>query len=333
MAKSSGQKQKILYLAKFFLEETDEDHPASMADILAYLKRAGIEAERKSIYSDLEDLRLFGMDIITLRGRGGGYFLGDRKFQLPEIRLLVDAVQSSRFLTQKKSEELIGKLRSLTSRHESSAISHNVFVSGRIKTMNESIYRNVDALSFAIEKNKKIRFRYFEWDTSGEKRFRRNGDFYTVSPYFLIWDDENYYLIAIEEESGEKRHFRVDKMMNIERVDDLREGKHLFADTSPADYEKKTFGMFGGKEERVSIWWHESLAGVFYDRFGKDSAVRKEKDGFISSHRIMLSPVFYSFLMGFGDRVRILSPESAVQGLLLLAEKTISAYTEKETEK
>ena len=325
MAKSSGQKLKILYLAKFFSEETDENHPASMTEILSYLKNAGIEAERKSIYADLEDLRLFGFDIITLRGKGGGYFLGDRKFQLPEVRLLVDAVQSSRFLTRKKSEELIAKLRSLASRHDSKAISHNVFVSGRIKTMNESIYRNVDAVSFAIENNKKIRFRYFEWDTAGEKKFHRNGDFYIVSPYFLIWDDENYYLIATEEK-GEKRHFRVDKMLAIETLEEMREGKENFKDISPADYEKKTFGMFGGKEERVTLWWDDSLSGVFFDRFGKESAVRKEKGGFISSHRIMTSPVFYSFLMGFGDRVKILSPESAVNEFCDLAKKALSSY-------
>ncbi len=332
MARSSGQKLKILYLAKFFSEETDENHPASMAEILSYLKKAGIEAERKSIYADLEDLRLFGFDIITLRGKGGGYFLGDRKFQLPEVRLLVDAVQSSRFLTQKKSEELIGKLRSLASRHDSKAISHNVFVSGRIKTMNESIYRNVDALSFAIENNKKIRFRYFEWDTNGEKKFRREGDFYTVSPYFLIWDDENYYLIATEEK-GEKRHFRVDKMLAIEALEELRDGKDLFKDISPADYEKKTFGMYGGKEERITLWWDEGLAGVFFDRFGKDSSVRKEKGGFVSSHRIMLSPVFYSYLMGFGDQVKILSPESAKKEFCALAKKALSVYENKEENK
>ncbi|MBR5295362.1 MAG: WYL domain-containing protein, partial [Clostridia bacterium] len=285
--------------------------------------------ERKSIYSDLEELRLFGLDIVTLRGQGGGYFLADRKFQLPEVRLLVDAVQSSRFVTRKKSEELIGKLRSLASRHESYALGHNVFVSGRIKTMNESIYRNVDAISFAIENNKKIRFRYFEWDTTGEKKFRRGGDFYTVSPYFLIWDDENYYLIAVEE-NGEKRHFRVDKMLNIDLVEELREGKENFGDTDPADYEKKTFGMYGGTEERVSIWWDESLAGVFYDRFGKENAVQKKDGGFISSHRIMTSPVFYSFLMGFGDKVKILSPESAAKELCSLAKKALSAYENKE---
>lgn len=330
MPKSSRQKQKILYLAKFFLEETDEEHPASMSDILAYLSRAGIEAERKSIYSDLEELSLFGLDIVTLRGRGGGYFLGERDFQLPEVRLLVDAVQSSRFLTRKKSEELIKKLRSLTSRHQSSTLSHTVSVAGRIKTMNESIYRSVDTISNAIENNKKIRFRYFEWSPEGEKRLRRDGALYTVSPFFLIWDNENYYLIGLDETSGEKRHFRVDKMLSPEEIDSPRQGKELFAELSPADYENRTFGMYGGKEERVTLWWHNSLSGVFYDRFGKDTTVRKDGDGFISSHRLMVSPVFFSFLMGFGGEVKILSPAWVQKEFCDLARKSLSPYESEE---
>jgi len=330
MPKSSRQKQKILYLAKFFLEETDEEHPATMSDILAYLSRAGIEAERKSIYADLEELSLFGLDIVTLRGRGGGYFLGEREFQLPEVRLLVDAVQSSRFLTRKKSEELIKKLRSLASRHQSGMLSHTVSVAGRIKTMNESIYRNVDAIGNAIEGNKKIRFRYFEWSPKGEKRLRRGGDCYVVSPFFLIWDDENYYLIAVEEKSGEKRHFRVDKMLSIEETDSFREGKELLGDLSPADYENRTFGMYGGKEERVSLWWSNRLSGVFYDRFGKDQTVRTSGEGFISSHRLMVSPVFYSFLMGFGGEVKILSPQWVQEEFCDLVRKNLAPYESEE---
>lgn len=330
MPRSSRQKQKILYLAKFFLEETDEEHPATMADILAYLSRAGIEAERKSIYADLEELSLFGLDIVTLRGRGGGYFLGERAFQLPEVRLLVDAVQSSRFLTRKKSEELIKKLRALTSRHQSSAISHTVSVSGRIKTMNESIYRNVDAIAGAIELGRKLRFRYFEWSPQGEKRLRRDGEYYVVSPYFLIWDNENYYLVAAEEKSGEKRHFRVDKMLNIEELDALREGKELFRDLSPADYENQSFGMYGGKEERVTLWWKESLSGVFYDRFGKEMTVRKAEGGYVSSHKLMVSPVFYSFLMGFGSDVKILSPDWVQKEFCDLARRSLAPYESEE---
>jgi len=331
VAKSSRQKQKILYLAKFFLEETDEDHPASMSDILAYLSRAGIEAERKSIYSDLEELSLFGLDIVTLRGRGGGYFLGERDFQLPEVRLLVDAVQSSRFLTRKKSEELIKKLRSLTSRHQSSALSHTVSVSGRIKTMNESIYRNVDAIGGAIERGHKIRFQYFEWTPEGKKKLRRDGERYTVSPFFLIWDNENYYLIGVEEKSGEKRHFRVDKMLSIEEVDLLRQGKELLEGVSPADYENRVFGMYAGKEERVTLRWSNSLSGVFYDRFGGDMTVRKDGDGFISSHRLMISPVFYAFLMGFGGDVKILEPQWVKEEFFNLVKKNLAPYESENT--
>ena len=221
---------------------------------------------------------------------------------------------------------MIAKLRSLASRYESAALSHTVSVAGRVKTMNESIYRNVDSIGNAIEKNRKIRFCYFEWDENGEKKLRRGGAFYVVSPFFLIWDNENYYLIAVEEESGEKRHFRVDKMLKIETLGDAREGKELFSDLSAADYEKKTFGMFGGREERVTLRWNKSLAGVCYDRFGKDFAVRRDGDGFISSHLVMVSPVFYSFLMGFGDGVEILSPQWAREEMRDLAKKVLGMY-------
>lgn len=329
MPKSFGQKQKILFLARFFMEETDEKHPASMADILHYLERAGISAERKSIYSDIEELRLFGLDIISSRGKDGGYFLGDRTFELPEVRLLVDAVQSSRFLTRKKSEELIRKLSSLTSRHEGRIISHNVCVAGRIKNMDESIYRNVDAIGCAIEENKKISFSYFEWDPAGKMRMRRGGENYIASPFYLLWDNENYYLIAVEEQSGEKRHFRVDKMLHIEPLEEKREGEELLGSISPADYEKKSFGMFGGKEERVSIWWSEELAGVFYDRFGTDRVVQKSEGGFVSSLSVMVSPVFYSFLMGFGSKVKILSPEWVKEEFISLAESALKPYQER----
>ena len=330
MPKSTGQKLKILYLAKFFLEETDENHIATMPQILSYLKRAGIEAERKSIYSDMEDLELFGLDIVRLKGKNGGYFLGERKFQLPEVRLLVDAVQSSRFLTRKKSEELIDKLRSLASRHDAGTLGHNVFVSGRVKTMNESIYLTVDTLSLAIEEDKMVRFSYFEWDIDGNKQLRREGEGYVVSPYYLLWDDEKYYLVAIDDKTGEKRHFRIDKMEKITLLSEKRKGKELFSSFNPAEYENKSFGMFGGKEERVTLWWDNSLAGVFYDRFGKDATLRKVEDGFLSSHSVLVSPVFYSFLMSFGDRVRIVKPDWVRKDFCTHTENILSSYHKEE---
>ncbi len=330
MPKSPGQKLKILYLAKFFLEETDENHIATMPQILSYLKRAGIEAERKSVYSDMEDLELFGFDIVRQRGKNCGYFLGERKFQLPEVRLLVDAVQSSRFLTRKKSEELIDKLRSLASRHEAGVLGHNVFVSGRVKTMNESIYLTVDTLSLAIEEDKMVRFFYYDWDMDGNKALKRNGQAYTVSPYFLLWDDEKYYLVAVDEKTGEKRHFRVDKMEKITLLSEKRKGKEYFKDFSPAVYENKSFGMFGGKEERVTLWWSEDLAGVFYDRFGKESTIRKREGGFLSSHSVLVSPVFFSFLMSFGDKVRITGPDWVKDEFVKHTKSILRSYEKEE---
>lgn len=325
MPKHSRQKQKILYLARFLLEETDEEHPATMGDIIASLERQGIRAERKSIYADLEELRTFGLDIIRTRSKTTGYFVGDRTFQLPEVRLLVDAVQSSRFLTRRKSEELISKLQTLLSRGEAKSLSRTVFVAGRIKTMNESIYNNVDAISRAIEEKKKVSFGYFEWDEKGEKRLRRNGERYVVSPYFLVWDDENYYLVAHEEKSGEKRHFRVDKMMQIRVMEEARGGEELFCSVDPAHYEKKTFGMFGGKEERVTLRCDKSVAGVFFDRFGT-LVTRSVSEGFEVTLGVLVSPMFFSWLMGFGDRVKILAPDTVREDFYRHVKAILSVY-------
>ncbi len=330
MARSSRQKRKILILAQLLLRETDENHPMTVAQMIRALEAQGILSERKSIYADLEELRDFGLDIIKTYGNTVGYFIGSRHFELPEVRLLVDAVQSSRFLTKKKSEELIEKLESLASRHEAKTLSHNVFVSNRIKTMNDSIYRNVDAIGEALEKKNKIRFRYFDWDIDGKKEYRRDGEFYTVSPFFLIWNDESYYLLCVEEESGERRHFRVDKMNSVTRLEEKREGAESFRDFDPALYGKKMFGMFSGREERVTLWCDPSLAGVFYDRFGEHLAIQKSQKGFITTLPIFVSPMFYAWLAGFGERVRILAPESAKQEFCAWLSCILSGYEKTE---
>lgn len=328
MSRSFGQKQKILLLAKYLLEESDENHTVSVAEMIEYLNSAGISAERKSIYADLETLSAFGMDIIPVKGKKTGYFVGERLFETPELRLLVDAVQSSRFLTRKKSEELIGKLEGLTSRHEGKKLSHQVFVAGRIKTMNESIYRNVDTLSLAIGEDRKIAFRYFEWAPDGSKRLRRDGGFYTVSPFHLVWDDENYYLIALTE-NGEKRHFRVDKMQDLSPLEEKREGNAAFLDFDPALYEKKSFGMFGGREERVTLWCEERLCGVIFDRFGREVPVRKaDGGGILVTVPVFVSPVFYSFVMSFGKEMQIKGPAWVKEEFLQLARDVVSAYEE-----
>lgn len=309
MAKSSGQKAKLLELARFLLRETDENHPAPLERILRHLESCGISAERKSLYADMEELRLQGLDVVYEKGKNGGYFIGGRAFELPEVRLLVDAVQSSRFLTEKKSTQLIEKLSGLVSRHEAKEIHRHVKVVGRIKTMNESIYRNVDAISRAMEEDRQIRFSYFEWTAEGEKKFRRGGATYTASPFHLIWDDENYYLIAFDGDKKEKRHFRVDKMARLRVTDTPREGGEMLAELDAAAYEKKNFGMYNGREEYVTLLVAEELAGIFYDRFGR-LVTRRREGAFEVTVSVAVGPVFYGFLAAFGGGVEILSPAS-----------------------
>ena len=325
MPKSSNQKLKILYLYRMLMEETDERHPISVKEMIARLAAQGISAERKSIYADLEDLRLFGVDIIRTEGATCGYFVGERAFEAPEVRLLVDAVQSSRFLTAKKSAALIKKLQTLTSTYEAKDLSQNVFVADRIKAMNESVYLTLDAVGLAISKKKKVRFRYFEWDAHGQKTFRRGGAFYTVSPFFLIWDDENYYLVALEE-NGERRHFRVDKMTAVEMLEEPRDGEKKLAAITPSQVQKKSFGMFGGREERVTLWCAEEIAGPIFDRFGRDTAVRRTEGGFTLSVQVVVSPRFFSYLAGFKDKIRIEAPPAVQKEFLDHCQAILSAY-------
>ena len=271
MAKSSGQKLKLLYLIKMLQENTDEKHPMSTPDIIKYLENQGIHAERKSIYSDMESLTDFGYDVVQVQSRlGGGYYLGSREFELPELKLLVDAVQSSRFITTKKSRDLIRKLETLVSKYDAQKLQRQVFVSGRIKTMNESIYYTVDAIHNAISENKKIKFQYYQWNVKKEMELRHNGAWYHISPWGLSWDDENYYLVGYDSETEQIKHYRVDKMLHIRMSNESREGKEYFKKLDMADYAKKSFGMFRGKEQTVKMQVDNRLAGVIIDRFGKD---------------------------------------------------------------
>lgn len=329
MARSSNQKAKLLYLAQLLWKNSDEEHPVTVREMLQFLSQNGISAERKSIYADLETLRLFGLDIIQTRGKTTGYFIGEREFELPELLLLVDAVQSSRFLTLKKSNELIAKLQGLASTHQAKSLAHHVYVTNRIKTMNESIYRNIDRISAAMESDRSIRFSYFEWNSKKEKVLRRGGAPYTVSPLHLTWDNENYYLIAYDEEAGFVKHFRVDKMLGIEGTDHARIGLDA-KETDPAVHARKVFGMFGGREESVTLFGEESLAGVFIDRFGKDLVFRTVPGGFEVDLHVEISPVFLSWLVSFGNRVRVISPESVKRELCQLAKSTLSQYSEEE---
>lgn len=313
MAKSPNQKTKLLHLARMLLRQTDEDHPLTVAQIIQSLAREDIKAERKSIYDDLEALRLFGLDIQCRKGKAPGWFIGSREFELPEVKLLMDAVQSSRFITQKKSDALIRKLESLASIHQAGQLQRQVYVSGRIKVMNESIYYNVDKLHTAIAAQKAITFKYFDYDITRQKVFRRDGKRYVVSPYGLIWNSENYYLVAFDHSNRDMRHYRVDKMTEIAVTCLAREGKEKYPDFQLAQYGQKHFGMYSGPELKVTLRGRRDKAGLVWDRFGQDVILVPDgEEHFTVTLPVVVSPQFFGWLMGLDGSLTITAPKEAV---------------------
>ncbi len=309
MAKSPNQKLKLLHLIEILEEQTDEGHPLTVPQLIEALAAVDIAAERKSIYDDLETLRQYGLDIVSIRGRTTGHYLASRTFELPELKLLVDSVQSSKFITVKKSMELIRKLESLTSRHEALQLRRQVYVLGRIKTMNESIYYNIDEIHGGIARNRQISFKYFEYAVTKERRYRRGGGRYVISPMALSWDDENYYMLGYDADAGILKHYRVDKMVDISLTDQPREGLESFANLDMAAYSRQIFSMYGGEEETVRLRFENGLIGVVIDRFGKDvPIVHSDEDSFTVQVRVFVSPQFFGWLCSFGGRARVVSP-------------------------
>lgn len=325
----ANNKLKLLQLMRLMLERTDGEHGLTAGEIAKALGEMGISVERKALYSDLDALRDFGLNIEMRKEDATRYYAVSREFELPELKLLVDAVQGSKFITPKKSMELIKKLEGLASRHQAQRLQRQVFVAGRIKTMNESIYYTVDLIHEAIHDNAKISFQYFDWNVAKEKVLRHDGKTYRVSPFALTWDNENYYLIAYDSENAQVRHYRVDKMIRLKVLDDRRDGIENFKDFDMAQYSKKTFGMFRGKEELVALRCKNKLAGVLVDRFGRDvTFIKTDDEHFEVRVRVAISPLFLTWIMNFGGDIEILSPASVRQEFVKLAKEALAQYTD-----
>lgn len=309
MAKQSNQKGKLLLELDFLRRESDEEHPVSTQDILRYLEQQGVGAERKSIYSDLDTLADYGFDIQRRPGPGGGVWLGAREFELAELKLLVDAVESSRFITKRKSAALIAKLSALTSRHQAKALQRQVFMGQRVKSMNESAYYSVDAIHTAIAQGKMVSFRYFDFDSHKEKVFHRSGKTYLVSPYCLVWDNANYYLVGREPGEEQTRHYRVDKM---DRVAVSEEGSDVPRDFDPAAYTARYFSMFSGSDTRVKLRCDKALAGVILDRFGRETILVPDgEEHFTVTLDVVISPQFWGWLTALGPKAKLVEPPEA----------------------
>ena len=338
MPKSPNQKMKPLLLQRILLERTDEDHGLTVPELIALLEEEGVAAERKSVYSDLQTLADFGLDIVKRKESGKVvYYVGARTFELPELKLLVDAVQSSRFITHKKSNQLIQKVEGFASRYQAQQLQRQVFVANRVKTMNESIYINVDKIYEAIAANRRITYRYLDWafrdGAAGgyEKQFRRQGKTYRVSPWSLCWADERYYMIGFDSEAGLIKHYRVDKMLGIALTDEPRDGQEHFEHFDMAVYTRQVFGMFGGNEQTVTLRFENRLLGVVLDRFGEDVPIRREDaDTFQVRVRVAVSPQFLSWVFSFGGGARIVSPAAVADTMREQLASVMKQYMENE---
>ena len=315
MPRSFNQKLKPFYVMNYLLENTDEEHTVSVNQIIAHLEAQGISAERKSIYSDIEALQVLGVDIERVdSGNYVGYYVASRTFELPELKLLVDSVQSSKFITHKKTASLIKKIEKLASIHEAQLLNRQVFVKNRIKTMNESIYYNVDEIHNGISKNKRIQFLYFEETVSGERNYRHGGAYYLVSPFALTWDDENYYMVAYDSDARMIKHYRVDKMEKISVTDETRDGLEAYNALDMAVYAKKTFGMFTGHEVNVTMRFDNHLVGAVRDRLGRDVFIVADgPDHFTVRADVVVSPQFFAWVCGFGAQAVITGPNEVVE--------------------
>ena len=328
MPKGTNQKFKLYRLAQIMLEKTDEEHYITMPEIMESLAEYNITADRKSIYTDLRDLSVLGIEVEGEPiGNRYHYHVVSRTFELPELKLLVDAIQSSKFITEKKSNTLIKKLEKMVSEYEAQKLQRQVYVSGRIKTMNESIYYTVDAIHNAISENKKIKFQYYQWNVKKEMELRHNGAWYHISPWGLSWDDENYYLVGYDSDAEKIKHYRVDKMLHIRFSSENREGKEFFNKLDMADYAKKSFGMFGGKEQTVKLLVKNNLVGVIIDRFGKNVILFPTDDEhFTVNVNVHVSRQFLGWVFSLGEGVKIISSDDVVDEMKQEIERLIRQY-------
>jgi predicted DNA-binding transcriptional regulator YafY len=324
MPKYPGQKMRLLHVMRYLQAHSDENHTITLKDIVDELHRHGIECDRKSLYVDIEALRQLGMDIVLTKGSHFGYFWANRPFELAEIKLLVDAIQSARFLTAKKSVQLIGKLETLVSSHEAKNLQRQVFIDGRIKAQNESVYYAIDRLHEAIAQKRQVSFKYFEYTLTKTLRYRRNGQVYVVSPYMLHWDGNKYYLVAHYTEHG-LTHFRVDKIAEIELMEDPCRASGKMPDL--VSYVQQTFSMFGGTSEKVTLRFDNDLIGSVIDRFGTESVIKKVDDQHFSTEvNVTVSPSFFSWVFQFAGKAVVTGPDVVVAQMKQLVEQQCGIY-------
>ena len=325
MPKSDNQKLKIFYILDYLQRNSHRDHPVRASELISMLENQhGISCDRKTVYSDIAALQDYGVDIVSLPGKNGGYYIASRNFELPELKLLIDAVQSSRFLTEKKSRELIEKLCNQCSLHDARLMRRDVLVSGRVKSMNETIYYNVDAIQEAISQNRAITFRYFDWSLNGQRKYRDRD--YEASPYGLCQDNENCYLLAHSDRHG-ITSYRVDRMAEIQLSDKARTPCPELTGKALVEHANRLFQMYSGETATVKLRFHRSLINAVIDRFGRDTMLIPDGEAhFVFTVNVAVSPMFLSWVIGFGAKARILHPQSVVEAAKAMCREALEQY-------
>ena len=325
MPKSDNQKLKIFYILDYLQRNSHREHPVRASELQNMLSaQHDIQCDRKTIYSDVAALQDYGVDIVSLPGKGGGYYIASRNFELPELKLLIDAVQSSRFLTEKKSRELIEKLCSQCSVYDARLMRRDVLVSGRVKSMNETIYYNVDAIQDAIAENRQISFRYFDYALDGSRRYRDRD--YQASPYGLCQDHENCYLLAHSPRHG-ATSYRVDRMSDIRLSEEARIPCPELTGKALVEHANRLFPMYSGRTADVKLRFHRSLINVVIDRFGRDTMlIPDDEEHFVFTVNVAVSPMFLSWVIGFGSKAKILYPQSVVDACKTMCREALEQY-------
>ena len=325
MPKSDNQKLKIFYIWDYLKENSHQEHPVRASELIAMLdQQHNISCDRKTVYSDIAALQDYGVDIVSIPGKNGGYYIASRNFELPELKLLIDAVQSSRFLTEKKSRELIEKLCKECSIHDARLMRRDMLISGRVKSMNETIYYNVDAIQEAIAQNRQITFRYFDWAIDGSRKYREKD--YHVSPYSLCQDNEFCYLLAHSPRYG-ITSYRVDRMSHISATEDPRTPCPELTGKALNEHANRLFQMYSGDAVSVKMRFHRSLTNAVMDRFGRDTMLIPEgEDHFVFTVKVAVSPMFLSWVIGFGSKAKILYPQSVVEECKALCQTAMDQY-------
>ena len=331
MPKSDNQKLKIFYILDYLQKNSHQEHPVRAAELQDMLSQQhNIACERKTIYSDIAALQDYGVDIVSLPGKGGGYYIASRNFELPELKLLIDAVLSSKFLTEKKSRELIEKLCSQCSVYDARLMRRDVLVSGRVKSMNETIYYNVDAIQDAIAENRQIRFRYFDFDLNRDRKYRDRE--YLASPYGLCQDNETCYLLAHSPRHG-ATSYRVDRMSDIQILEEPRIPCPELTGKALNQYANRLFQMYSGETADVKLRFHRSLVNVVIDRFGRDILLIPDgEEHFVFTVNVAVSPMFLSWVIGFGSKAKILYPQSVVDACKAMCQEALAQYGTSEKE-